>query len=89
MTVENKIHYTMSLLKTASGSLATFAFDTKDTDAKQFYMDAAQEIDTINAKLKDRMETVRTEEPPPEGQGEDTGTTTTSGLLRRRPIKKL
>lgn len=84
MTVETRIQQAMSLLKTASGNLSTFALETKDKDAKKFYMEAAQQLDAINDKLAERMETVRNEEPPAENAA-----ATVPGLLRRRPIKKL
>ncbi|MDI6907358.1 MAG: DUF1657 domain-containing protein [Thermoanaerobacterales bacterium] len=84
MTVETRIQQAMSLLKTASGNLSTFALETKDREARKFYMEAAQQLDAINDKLSARLNTVRNEEPP----AADTGAAV-SGLLRRRPIKKL
>lgn len=83
MTVEDELQRISSMLKTASGSLATFALQTKDKDAKGFYMEASQQLDAINDKLFQRMETVRAEEPP-----SDTGGPPRL-LQRRRPIRKL
>ncbi|MDI6710371.1 MAG: DUF1657 domain-containing protein [Bacillota bacterium] len=84
MTVETELQRVQSMLKTASGSLATFALQTKDKDAKGFYMGAAQQLDAINDQLSERLETVRTEEPPSNVAGGSP-----SLLQRRRPIKKL
>jgi len=82
MTVEDELQRISSMLKTASGSLATFALQTKDKDAKGFYMEAAEQLDAINDTLSERMATVRLEEPPSDENPPRI-------LQRRRPIKKL
>lgn len=63
MTVGKKLNEVLGTLQTAAGTMRTFALETDNAQAKQFYTDSSQQLDQIIRNLQSRIGTVESEEP--------------------------
>lgn len=63
MTVDQKMHQTLSSLEGAAANLKTFALDTQDTNAQQLFNSLSQQIENICRQLEGRVNYIEQQEP--------------------------
>ncbi len=63
MTVGQKLHQTLNSLDAAKIQLKTFSMDTQDQNAKQQFINYANQLESITQGLKERINYVEQEEP--------------------------
>ena len=67
MTVSSQIKETLSNLKSAQASLESFALQTQNQQAKQFFTSAAQQAKSIINTLEPRIQEIESQEPQYKG----------------------
>jgi hypothetical protein len=68
MTVVSQVKQTLAGLKSAQASFETFALQTENEQAKQFYQNAAQQTQQLVDSLSTRVDQIVQEEPQYGGQ---------------------
>jgi hypothetical protein len=63
MTVATQVKQTLAGLKSAQASFETFALQTENEQAKQFYQNAAQQTQQLVDSLNTRVQQIQQEEP--------------------------
>lgn len=63
MTVGQKLHQSIGMLKMLSGNFHTFAMDTQDAMAKQMYSNFSKQLDQMTQDLTNRVNYVEGQEP--------------------------
>lgn len=63
MTVGQKLHQTLNSIDSAQIQLKTFSMDTQDQNAKQQFIDYANQLESISKGLKGRINYAEQEEP--------------------------
>jgi len=63
MTVGQKLHQTLNSIDSACTQLKTFSMDTQDQNAKQQYIDCANQLESVSKNLKSRINYVEQQEP--------------------------
>ncbi|MDW7674811.1 MAG: DUF1657 domain-containing protein [Bacillota bacterium] len=63
MTVGQKLHQSMGMLKMLSGNFHTFAMDTQDQMAKQMFTNFSKQLDQMTQDLTNRIDYVEGQEP--------------------------
>jgi hypothetical protein len=63
MTVITQVKTTLASLKSAQASFETFSLGTDNESAKQLYMDAATQTQSIIDSLEPRVQEIEQEEP--------------------------
>ena len=67
MTVSAQVKQTLAGLKGAQANFETFALQTEDNQAKQLYVQFAQQTQSIINQLEPRVQQLETEEPQYKG----------------------
>ena len=63
MTVGTKLHQTLNSIDAAQIQLKTFSMDTQDQNAKQQFINYANQLENISQGLKGRINYAEQEEP--------------------------
>ncbi|MFD1735563.1 DUF1657 domain-containing protein [Bacillus salitolerans] len=63
MTVATQVKQTLAGLKSAQASFETFALQTENEQAKQFYQNASQQTQQLVDSLNSRVQQIQDEEP--------------------------
>lgn len=63
MTVGQKLHQTLNSIDSACIQLKTFSMDTQDQNAKQQFIDYANQLESISQGLKNRINYTEQQEP--------------------------
>lgn len=67
VTVGTKLKQTLSNLKSCQADFESFALETNNQQAKQFYAEAAQRTQQLVDDLNERVEQVERQEPQYQG----------------------
>lgn len=63
MTVATQMQQAIAGIQSAAATMKTFALQTEDTQAKQDFQNAAQQLDTILETLQGRQRYIEGQEP--------------------------
>ena len=63
MTVGQKLHQTLNSIDSACIQLKTFSMDTQDQNAKQQFINMANQLETVSQSLKQRIDYAEQQEP--------------------------
>ncbi len=63
MTVGDKLHMTLGMMKTITGNMHTFSMDSKDPMAQQMYTDMSNKMEQMCNDLQSRIKYVEEQEP--------------------------
>lgn len=63
MTIGDKVHKTLSSLRSARADMETFSMETNDQNAKQLYADSAKQLEQMINSISGRVNYVEDEEP--------------------------
>ena len=63
MTIGQKLHQTLNSIDSACTQLKTFSMETQNQNAKQQYIDCANQLESVSKNLKNRINYVEQQEP--------------------------